>query len=89
MPAIFDAVLNGTIDVDQVQIELHVLKEYASIDTLFAVADRANFWIFYKERNHWGCSGYKCVGYGFVSASFLRRVNSEVTCNQSLKRGAD
>ena len=81
MPVAFDAIHNGTLDIDQVQIELH----YTSfIDPIFAAADRADFRIFHKERNQWGCDGYRCLEYAFVSASFLRRVNSEVTCNHRL-----
>jgi hypothetical protein len=81
MPVAFDAIRNGTLDVDQVQIELH---HTSVIDPLFAAADRANFRIFHKERNQWGCDGYYCLEYAFVSASFLRRVNSEVACNHRL-----
>lgn len=90
MPVVFDAVLNGTMHIDQIQIELHD-TDATFINALFQAADRANFRIFHKERNHWGwtCKGYKCVEYAFVSASFLRRVNSAFACKQKWNRNAD
>jgi hypothetical protein len=69
--------------VNQIQVEMHA---YAVDDVatamydFFLAADRANFRITHKERNHWGCDGYRCVEYSLVSESFLRYVNGKVVC---------
>jgi hypothetical protein len=76
MPPLFDAISKGTIQVDQIQIELHAKGGYESIANLFDMADKASMRVFHKERNHWGCSGYNCVEYSFVSESFLRKANA-------------
>jgi len=80
MPPLFDAISKGTIQVDQIQIELHAKGGYEAIANLFDMADKASMRVFHKERNHWGCSGYNCVEYSFVSESFLRKANAELIC---------
>ena len=51
-----------------------------AVHDFFAAADRAKLRIFHKERNHWGCSGYLCVEYAFVSEPFLREANAAAVC---------
>eukprot|EP00978_Attheya_sp_CCMP212_P022753 scaffold68342_cov48-Attheya_sp.AAC.1 len=68
MPLLFDAISKGTIQVDQIQIELHAaggLRGYDLIANLFDAADNASMRVFHKERNQWGCMGYACVEYAF------------------------
>jgi hypothetical protein len=79
MPPLFDAISKGKIQVDQIQIELHK-KRHSAIANLFDAADKASMRVFHKERNHWGCAGYKCVEYAFVSESFLRKANAHLIC---------
>eukprot|EP00978_Attheya_sp_CCMP212_P019901 scaffold56510_cov57-Attheya_sp.AAC.1 len=80
MPLLFDAISKGTIQVDQIQIELHAMGGYEAIANLFDAADNASMRVFHKERNQWGCMGYHCVEYAFVSESFLRKANEELIC---------
>ena len=50
------------------------------LQRFFAAADTANLRITHKERNQWGCDGYRCVEYALVSESFLREANGAVMC---------
>jgi hypothetical protein len=79
MPPIFAAIASGSLEVDQIQIELHAAGvTEKSLKGFFEAADAAKMRIFHKERNHWGCDGYKCLEYAFASESFLREANSKV-----------
>lgn len=81
MPPLFEMIAAGRIRVNQVQIELHT-AEKSEIDHFFKSADSAGLRIFQKERNHWGCAGYKCVEYSLISESFLRESNAATVCPQ-------
>jgi hypothetical protein len=53
------------VRADQILIELH----NTNVEKIAALMDRlmkCNMRIFSKERNHWGCDGYKCVEFSFV-----------------------
>ena len=79
MPLVFEAMARGDLRIDQIQIELHVHKTPVSFDELqafFDGADKAGLRIAHKERNHWGCEGYRCLEYVFVHEDFLRDVNA-------------
>jgi hypothetical protein len=80
MPPLFEAVTNGTLQVDQLLIELHAWVNYDAISNFFAKADKAGFRITHKERNGWGCSGTDCVEYALVSRTFLRRATAAAIC---------
>jgi hypothetical protein len=81
MLPLFDAIAQNEIQVDQLLIELHIFGEdWKKVLDFFAAADRAKMRIFHKERNHWGCSGYKCLEYAFASEDFLRRANGDIVC---------
>lgn len=85
MPPLFESISRGNLKVNQVQIEIHrdELKENTTLlEGLFAAADRANLRIFHKERNQWGCMGYRCVEYAFVNERFLREVNGDYVCHR-------
>ena len=76
------------IKVDQVLIELHHTKvgrrlrgDFGrTLQRFFAAADTAKLRITHKERNQWGCDGYRCVEYALVSEAFLREANGAVMC---------
>ena len=88
MPPLFELIASGKIKVDQVLIELHHTKvgrrlrgDFGrTLQRFFAAADRAKLRITNKERNQWGCDGYRCVEYALVSESFLREANGAVMC---------
>ena len=91
LPDIFDAKHAEAMKVDQLQIELHG-GEKEMINILFRKADAAGMRIMHKERNQWGCNGYKCLEYAFVSESLstLYNVNIHLLCpkgaHQMLRR---
>ena len=88
MPPLFDLIASGKIKVDQVLIELHHTKvgrrlrgDFGrTLQRFFAAADTAKLRITHKERNQWGCDGYRCVEYALVSEAFLREANGAVMC---------
>ena len=51
-----------------------------TLQRFFAAADTAKLRITHKERNQWGCDGYRCVEYALVSEAFLREANGAVMC---------
>ena len=79
MPPLFEAMAAGRIKVNQILIELHG-KDFEDIREFFDGVDKANMRIFHKERNGWGCSGYKCVEYAIISKEFLREANAAIVC---------
>ena len=79
LPDVFDAIHAGEMKVDQIQIELHGGTKDL-IKSLFHKADAARMRIMHKERNHWGCDGYRCLEYAFVSESFLRKAHEWQMC---------
>eukprot|EP00980_Cylindrotheca_fusiformis_P001180 scaffold323_cov93-Cylindrotheca_fusiformis.AAC.2 len=82
MPILFDAIAAGRVKVNQIQVELHGTK-YARVERFFQKADEAKMRIFHKERNHWGCDGYKCLEYALISEDFLREANAASACHRT------
>ena len=88
MSPLLDLIIAGKVKVNQIQVEVHpkeIKEENAyvvveMIATFFNKMDEAKFRIFHKERNHWGCNGYTCLEYAFVSEDFLRKVNKAAVC---------
>ncbi|KAG7369971.1 methyltransferase domain containing protein [Nitzschia inconspicua] len=80
MPPVFEAITNGTLQIDQLLIEMHARVSYEVMTDFFEAADRAGFRITHKERNGWGCGGTTCVEYAFVNESFLRRTTASAIC---------
>lgn len=78
MPPLFQLMAEGRVRVDQLLIELHDRQKL--LHGFFAAADNAGLRVFHKERNGWGCDGYRCVEYAFVSKSFLREANGAAIC---------
>jgi hypothetical protein len=71
----FEAIAAGLVKIDQIQVEMHGGNR-TSLKKLFEAADKADMRVFHKERNHWGCEGWRCLEYAFVSKSYLRRANA-------------
>jgi hypothetical protein len=80
MPPLFEAIAHGTLQIDQLLIEIHAFVSPNKIEDLFAKADEAGFRIFHKERNGWGCQGKSCVEYAFVNQNFLRNATAAAMC---------
>lgn len=80
----FEAIANGTVGINQIQVEVHAAGDHAhwkeDLIAFFNAADGANMRVFHKERNHWGCQGKECVEYAFVSNDFLRKANGYYIC---------
>ena len=60
----------------QVLIEVHG-ADHEMILSLFTTMFQSGLMIFHKERNHWGCSGWRCVEFSLISQSFARRALDE------------
>ncbi|KAI8112067.1 hypothetical protein M9434_003391 [Picochlorum sp. BPE23] len=73
MPHVIDMVKNGQLAIEQIQIEMHG-TDAAKIQIFFQTMRSAGYAIFHKERNHWGCNGYDCVEYAFISIPVARKV---------------
>lgn len=74
--SVFKACAAGELVIDQLLVELHSLN-FEWVRGFFDGADACGLRLFHKERNHWGCNGYTCVEFSFVSeraarASFIR-----------------
>lgn len=80
MPPLFEAMAKGAMQIDQLLIEMHAYVSYDEMTEFFAAADKAGFRITHKERNGWGCNGFGCVEFAFVSPSFLRRATAAAIC---------
>lgn len=80
----FEAISRGEIQVDQVQIEIHggnnPVGTFPLLKQMMEAADAAGMRVFHKEPNSWGCNGYACVEYAFVSKEFLRTANAHYVC---------
>lgn len=64
--SIWAAILQGSLRVGQVLVELHGTSS-THVNEFFQGAHRADFNVFHKERNHWGCDGYNCVEFSLIS----------------------
>jgi len=83
MPPLFEAIAAGKLKVNQIQIELHGVQ-FERVKRLFEAADKAKMKIFHKERNHWGCDGYRCLEYALIHEDFLREANRAAICDQEI-----
>ena len=79
MHPVFDAIAKGTIQIDQILIELHSAS-YETITSFFEGVDKAGMRIVHKERNGWGCKGSRCVEYALVRESYLRQATAASIC---------
>jgi hypothetical protein len=83
LPDIFYVMRVEDLKVDQIQIELDGGSKEL-INSLFHKADDAKMRIMHKERNHWGCDGYRCLEYVLVSEAFLKQVHEWQICRNTL-----
>jgi hypothetical protein len=69
---VFEALKQRTLSIGQLLLEVHVygLKRpeiaQGGLYAFFKEADDAGLRVFSKERNGWGCNGYRCVEFAFV-----------------------
>uniref|UniRef100_A0A7S0KEF8 Methyltransferase domain-containing protein n=1 Tax=Ostreococcus mediterraneus TaxID=1486918 RepID=A0A7S0KEF8_9CHLO len=63
----------SSVKIDQIMIEVHGTNALR-IESLFSSLHNAGMMIFHKERNHWGCDGYRCVEYSLISSSYAQKV---------------
>jgi Methyltransferase domain len=70
---VFELMRSGQLSIGQLQLEAHLPQAGPQplqvIKPLFEGAHAAGLRIFHKERNHWGCDGYK-VKLKYYSFSF-------------------
>jgi Methyltransferase domain len=80
---VFQPMRNGELSVGQLLVELHIWAAgehpLQSIKPLFEGADDAGLRIFHKERNHWGCEGYRvsCCLYRIYICVYINRKLSQ------------
>lgn len=60
------------IKIDQIMVEFHGTNAQ-KVANLFSSLHSVGMMIFHKERNHWGCAGYKCVEYSLISSSYAQK----------------
>lgn len=70
--AMFGQCKDGAVNIEQLLIELHGTNK-SQIDKFFKGADECGLRLFHKERNHWGCHGYKCVEFSLISQPAAKR----------------
>lgn len=64
---IWELCSSGQLRIGQLQIELHLRGDDRSKQRVFFNgADSCGLMIFHKERNSWGCGGFRCVEYALV-----------------------
>ena len=68
--------LMSSVKVEQLFIEVHGTT-HAPVLKLFNALWDADFIIFHKESNHWGCDGYRCVEFSLMSPSYARQVSEQ------------
>jgi hypothetical protein len=69
----------GAVTIGQIQIELH-RTDFGNISSFFEGADDAGYMIFHKERNHWGCQGFKCVEYSLIHEKEAKGIYQHTHC---------
>jgi hypothetical protein len=66
-------IAQSSVKIDQLMIEVHGTNAL-KIASLFSCLHKAGMMIFHKERNHWGCLGYKCVEYSLMNSDYAKKV---------------
>lgn len=84
LPELMEMVKGNQINVQQIQVEIHG-TDATKIQHLFQALRDVGYAVFHKERNHWGCNGYKCVEYALISMGHARKVFIESHCLNSQK----
>lgn len=64
---IWELCRSGQLSIGQIQIELHMKgSDRSNPKSFFDGADSCGFMIFHKERNGWGCAGFRCLEYALI-----------------------
>jgi hypothetical protein len=71
IPLVMKAIADGLVSIHQILIEVHHTNA-KDIQKLFQSMRAQGFMIFHKERNQWGCAGYKCVEFALIHESFAK-----------------
>ncbi|KAI8112046.1 hypothetical protein M9435_004538 [Picochlorum sp. BPE23] len=79
IPQVIEKVRNGQLSIEQIHIEMHG-TDAAKIQKIFQTMRSAGYAIFHKERNHWGCNGYSCVEYAFISMEQAKKIFKSTHC---------
>lgn len=79
LPELANYIKSGKIQVDQIQVEMHG-TDAASVQRVFQSLRSADFAVFHKESNHWGCDGYLCVEFSLISKAKAREVFEQERC---------
>ena len=82
LPFVAQLIEEGAVNIGQIQVEVHSTRA-REIEGLFQSLRKSRFMIFHKERNHWGCSGYKCVEYSLISYEMASSVFIRDHCPNS------
>lgn len=64
----------SSVKIHQIMIEIHGTNALM-IKRLFSSLHNAGMMIFHKERNHWGCAGYRCVEYSLMTSDYAESVS--------------
>lgn len=62
--------LNSVVRPSQIFVEMHGTN-WKKIRGFFEKLFEAGYVLFHKERNHWGCDGFRCVEFSFASRAYL------------------
>jgi len=81
LPDLMEYIKARDVEIDQIQVEMHGV-DAAPVQQVFQSLRGANFALFHKERNHWGCKGYLCVEFSFVSKQKAKEVFEQERCIQ-------
>jgi hypothetical protein len=87
IPLVMKAIGEGLVSIQQILIEVHGTNG-KHIQQLFESMRGQGFMIFHKERNQWGCAGYKCVEFALIHESFAKPafVHSHCPADSPLRR---
>ena len=70
----------GTIAIDHLNLEVHVWHRHTiDLVNLFDAAYHCQLMLFHKERNAWGCEGFYCAEFSWVSFQRARDIHHQCT----------
>ena len=80
MPIVFEAMASIELNIDQIQIGLHIYSQdppaFEKVKLFFEGVNKAGLCDTHKEGNNWGCCGWRCLEYILVHKDFLREANA-------------
>eukprot|EP00040_Diaphanoeca_grandis_P020617 m.109666 g.109666 ORF g.109666 m.109666 type:complete len:351 (-) comp27973_c0_seq1:76-1128(-) len=80
MPMLAKMIGAGEITVGQILIEVHSMVHFDLAQLFTSMRRDAQMKITHKERNQWGCDGYRCVEYSLISPTFAKEVFAWTHC---------